>query len=52
MEVASIAIYGFPTKPSTWTEIIIEHQRKGKAMDDLISRQAAIHALQGYEVDL
>ena len=46
MEVASIAIYGFPTKPSTWTEIIIAHQRKGKAMDDLISRQAAIDALR------
>ena len=49
MEVASIAIYGFPTKPSTWTEIIIAHQRKGKAMDDLISRQAAIEALTALE---
>ena len=45
MEVVSIAIYGFLTKPSIWTEIIIAHQRKGKAMDDLISRQAAIDAL-------
>ena len=25
---------------------------KGEPMSDLISRQAAIHALQGYEVDL
>lgn len=32
MEVASIAIYGFPTKPSTWTEIIIAHQRKGERL--------------------
>ena len=45
MEVASIAIYGFLTKPSIWTEIIIAHQRKGKAMDDLISRKQAINAL-------
>ena len=48
MEVASIAIYGFLTKPSIWTEIIIAHQRKGKAMDDLISKKAAIDALNEY----
>ena len=50
MEVASIAIYGFLTKPSIWTEIIIAHQRKGKAMDDLISREQAIVALRDYLV--
>ena len=50
MEVASIAIYGFPTKPSTWTEIIIAHQRKGKAMDDLISRQRLLEYIHGEPV--
>ena len=32
-------------------EIIIAHQRKGKAMDDLISRQQAIDALRDYLVE-
>ena len=50
MEVASIAIYGSLTKPSIWTEIIIAHQRKGKAMDALISRRAAIDAINEYMV--
>ena len=51
MEVASIAIYGLLTKPSILMEIIIAHQRKGKAMDDLISRQQAIDALRDYLVE-
>ena len=48
MEVASIAIYGFLTKPSIWTEIIIAHQRKGKAMDELISRQAVRNEIESF----
>ena len=46
-EVASIAIFGFLTKLSIWTEIIIVHQQKGKSMKDLISRQAAIDERSG-----
>jgi len=46
MEAASIAISGFLTKPSIWTEIIIVHQRKGRAMGDLVDRQAAIDVIE------